>query len=131
MRYKILCFCEDMISLHSQRIKKKKKSFSLIESGKKKQEIEEFVSLKCVVEKDLPFFCFVILSTAIDWLLQTHLTSCRDDWQTVVHVIANQVTDALEAVVFGAHHSLWIHQKQVFRLTALLSSEDVLAWCGV
>ncbi len=48
--------------------------------------------------------CFLFfLSTAINWLLQTHLTSCRDDWQAIVHVIANQVTDVLEAVVFGAH----------------------------
>lgn len=42
-------------------------------------------------------------SSAIDWLLQTHLASCRDDWQPVVHVIANQVTDTLETVVFGAY----------------------------
>lgn len=76
--------------------------FSLIESGKKVGKGGFFFLLNV--------WCFFFFSnTAINWLLQTHLTSCWDDWQPVVHVIANQVTDALEVVVFGAHHSLWIH----------------------
>lgn len=104
MRYKILCFCEDMISLHSH-LKKKKKSLSLKESGKKKKKVGKggvFSLLKVwwrKKKKNQAFFS----SPAINWLLQTHLASCRDDWQPVVHVIANQVTDTLKTVVFGAY----------------------------
>ncbi len=76
-----------------------KNSSPLIESGKKEGKGGFFFLLNVWWRKILFFF----LSTAINWLLQTHLTSCRDDWQAIVHVIANQVTDVLEAVVFGAH----------------------------
>ena len=40
---------------------------------------------------------------ALYWLLQAHLTSCGDDGQPVVHVVADQVAHALKAVVFGSH----------------------------
>lgn len=102
-------FCEDAISLPSQL----EKLFSSNRVWQKKER-EDFFSPKCVVEKNLFFF---FLSTAINWLLQTHLTSCRDDWQAIVHVIANQVTDVLEAVVFGAH--LW-QQKTMLKNYVLI-----------
>lgn len=43
------------------------------------------------------------LGSAFHWLLQTHLTPGRYDWQPVVHVITDQVTDAFKAMVFGTN----------------------------
>lgn len=43
------------------------------------------------------------LSSAFHWLLQAHLTSGRYNWQPVVHVITDQVTDTFEAMVFGTN----------------------------
>lgn len=90
-----------------------KNCFPLIESGKKRKG-RTFFLLNVWWRK---IFSFFFLSTAINWLLQTHLTSCRDDWQAIVHVIANQVTDVLEAVVFGAH--LW-QQKTMLKNYVLI-----------
>ncbi len=75
-----------------------KNCFSLIEAGKKSRKGRIFFSLKCVV-----FFFFFQTRRSTGCCRHTSLPA---RWlQPVVHVIANQVTDALEVVVFGAH--LW------------------------
>lgn len=35
----------------------------------------------------------------LHWLLKTQFAACRDDGQVIVHVVADEVTDALKAVV--------------------------------
>lgn len=39
----------------------------------------------------------------LHWLLQAHLTAGRDDGQVIVHVVADEVTDALKAMIFCPH----------------------------
>lgn len=52
-------------------------------------------------------------------LLETQFAACRDYGQVVVHVVADQVTDTLKAVILSPNHALRVHQEQVLGLPAL------------
>lgn len=45
---------------------------------------------------------------ALDWLLQAHFATRRHDGESVVHVVADQVTHAFKPMVFRTDHSFWV-----------------------
>lgn len=37
------------------------------------------------------------------WLFKAYFTSRRDDWQTLIHVVSDEVADAIKYVILGPH----------------------------
>lgn len=76
--------------------------------------IRQSISLMCVMS-----------GPALYWLLQTHFTARRHNGESVVHVVADQVTHTFKPMVFCADlqdKDIHIHQTDMFTHTLICTA---------